>query len=67
MIWEEGKKQVKIDEDDPETEKPIPLSKVFDLFSLEVAILSTAIGRKSLYRTLTKQETDKLKATYKHA
>ena len=65
-IWEEGKKQVPVEEDAAEEEKPVPLSKAFDRYSLEGAVLSTASGRKSLYRTLTKQEIDNLKATYKH-
>jgi len=67
VIWEAGKKQIPVDEDDPEAEQPIPLSKAFDQFSLEVGVLSTAGGRKSLYRKLTKQETDTLKASFKHS
>ena len=63
-IWEEGKKHVTGNEEKSEEEDPVPLSKAFDKFSLEVGVLSTANGRKSLYRSLTEQETDSLKATY---
>ena len=66
-IWEEGKKQAPVDKDEPDAEKSVPLSKAFDAFSLEAAVLSTATERKSLYRTLTQQEADNLKATYKNA
>ena len=66
-IWEEGRKQVPPDADDPDAEKPIPLSKVFDLLTLEAAVLSTANGRKSLYRKLTLREAETLRATYQHS
>lgn len=58
-LWEEGRKQVE-DKDD-EDDLPKTLSAAFENWTLEVAVLSTATQRKSLYRTLSQDEYDSIK------
>jgi proteasome alpha subunit len=63
-LWEEGKKQGSSGSDDSD-EPPMTLVEAFDRWTLEAAVLSTAIERKALYRVLTPDEIEPLKSAAK--
>lgn len=63
-FWQEGKQQAAGDEEkkDDDPEAIITLKKVFEKWSLEVAVLCAETQRKSIYRTIDSREIEKLKA-----
>jgi proteasome alpha subunit len=63
-LWEEGKKQG-ASEGENEEEQPVTLADAFDQWTLEAAVLSVETERKALYRVLTPDEIEPLKAAAK--
>ena len=63
-LWEEGKKQGATESEDDE-DTPVGLAEAFDQWALEAAVLSTETGRKALYRRITPDEIEPLKAAAK--
>ena len=63
-LWEEGKKQGSTESGDAD-EQPMTLAEAFEQWTLEAAVLSTETERKALYRVLTPDEIEPLKATAK--
>ncbi len=64
-LWEEGRKQAVKDEDKEEDDDdniPATLKEAFEKWNLEGAVLSRTAQRKSLYRSLTSKEIQKLKS-----
>tara|TARA_B100000686_G_scaffold349337_1_gene442479 strand:+ start:2424 stop:3170 length:747 start_codon:yes stop_codon:yes gene_type:complete len=60
-IWEEGRKQLEIEDLD---ESPTNLKDAFNQWIVEGAVLCRTTSRKSLYRTLTEDEIKMLKVDY---
>ena len=61
-LWEKSRKRAgDEDREDDQDDLPQTLTAAFDAWTLEVAVLSTATERKSLYRTLTQTEFESLK------
>ncbi|MDH5764089.1 MAG: proteasome subunit alpha [Nitrospinota bacterium] len=63
-LWEEGKKQGTSEGEDEE-DQPVTLADAFDQWTLEAAVLSVETERKALYRVLTPDEIEPLKAAAK--
>lgn len=71
-LWEQGikhareKDEAEGDDKERESESKIPstLKDAFEKWILEAAVLSNKTARKSLYRTLTSEEIEKLKKKY---
>ncbi len=58
-LWHESRKQDEENDDD----FPKTLKEAFDQWHLEGAVLSAKAERRAIYRTLTKQEIEKLKSS----
>lgn len=64
-IWEESKKHFADKEEDSEkVEGPTSLKDAFDKWVLEAAVLSNSTAKKSLYRAISIDETETLKAEF---
>lgn len=61
-LWEEGRKHCAEKEDDEAKEEPASLKEAFGQWVLEAAVISNSTPKKSLYRPISQDEIEKLKA-----